>query len=119
MVVETLPYVSAIQDVGIGAVAFLLIYFLLRNYINRSAIQADMMMKRSYEQADAILDLARTTIQRNTEALEHMQDSLLRHMKQKDVLVEAIQDQTETFVAQMKDCKNGRDKKLAEILKKQ
>ena len=83
-----------IERIGIGAAAFFLVYLLLKK-----------MIHRSFEQADMILNLAKDTIQRNTEALEHMQDSLIAHMKQKDLLIKI-----------MEDCKKTRDKQMQELL---
>lgn len=90
-----------LERVGIGGTAFYLVYILLKHTQNRA-----------FQQADAVLELARTTIQlntesfaKNTEALNKMQECLIQHMQQKDKIFDIL-----------KECRKERNDKLKEIL---
>ncbi len=96
-----------IERLGVGVIAFYLVYILLKQMIARNAIQADQ-----------ILELTRTTIQKNTESLDKMSDVLLNNIKQKETLVTAIHTQTDAIVAKLEGCKQSRDRQLREIYKK-
>jgi hypothetical protein len=100
--------IMLIERLGIGAVAFYLVYVLLKQMTARNAIQADQ-----------ILDLARTTISENTEALHNMSEILVNNIKQKESLVTAIHEQTTQLIAKLEGCKQSRDKQFREVLRKQ
>lgn len=85
-----------IERIGIGAFAFILVYLLLKAMIARNFLQADM-----------ILDMAKNTIKENTEALEKMQEALIQHLKQKEIMIE-----------NMTHCKKERDVQIKELLKR-
>ncbi len=70
-----------IERIGVGGGAFYLVYVLLKRN-----------QERTFQQADAILDLAKTTISDNTAALEQMHESLIRYMKIKDDLLCTVKD---------------------------
>ena len=82
-----------IERLGIGGTAFYLVYILLKD-----------MIKKSFAQADVILELAKSTINENTKALQKMQESLSQHIIQKDV-----------FIEEMKDCRKLRDEKFDKL----
>lgn len=109
---------TLIKDVGLGAAGIVALFYLLRMVLSWSHAQSEKTLKLAEDISTRILQLSEKTISDNTRALERMQESLLEHMHQKESLIEAIQDQTDTFIGQMKECKNGRDKQLREILKK-
>jgi len=82
-----------VERIGIGATAFILVYFLLKR-----------TMDRAFAQADKILDMAETTIKENTIALGKMNDCLINHTKQKDL-----------FIEEMKDCRKDRNEQIKEL----
>jgi hypothetical protein len=65
------------------------------------------MISRNFQQADTIIELARTTILDNTKALENIHQALMEHIRQKEVIVD-----------KMKECRKDRDTKFTELLKK-
>jgi uncharacterized membrane protein len=107
--------ITILEKFGITVGFAYIFYLLLRIMINRSFVQSDAMM----ELAKGLIRDNIAAMGNMHEAIKQMNDGLIAHTNQKDKLIEAIEEQTETFVTQMKDCKNGRDKKLAEILRKQ
>jgi hypothetical protein len=66
-----------------------------------------VMISRNFQQADTIIELARTTILDNTKALENIHQALMEHIRQKEVIVD-----------KMKECRKDRDTKFTELLKK-
>jgi len=96
---------SLIKEVGIGAVVIYFGYLLFQSVLHRL-----------FAQADKILELAEGTIKENTKALQQMQEILLKNIHSKDSLVTAIENQTETFVEKLHECKKGRDAQLQKII---
>ena len=117
---------NTLQDAGIIGTIAIGMGVLLRWMIQKNANQIDIVLARSFKQADEMVEMAKgiikdnmNTMNNNTETLKRMNDALISHMEQKDKMIEAIHIQTGTLVTSMKDCRNGRDRQLKDILKKQ
>lgn len=109
------PELTVLKEVGVAGAAFILVYILLK-----------IMVQRSFVQSDALLDMAKGIIEKNTIAMQKVQDSLgqmqevlIQHMQKVDKVTETTQERTETIVTKMQECKKNRDVQLKEILRKQ
>lgn len=89
---ETILF-SAAKEFGFAAIAFILVYILLKQ-----------QQKEIFRQSQEILDLSKNIISANTEALTKMYAALGAHMKQKDEWMEKI-----------KDCSHERNERLKDI----
>lgn len=78
-----------VERLGIGGVAFYLVYLLLK------------------KMQDRVFSLAENTIKENTAALREMHDALMQHMKSKEPIVQEI-----------KECRRDRDETLRRIEEK-
>lgn len=78
-----------VERLGIGGVAFYLVYLLLR------------------KMQDRVFILSESTIKENTAALRQMYEALMQHMRAK-----------EPIVLEMKECRRDRDETLRRIEEK-
>ena len=70
-----------IERLGVGGSAFILVYLLLKK-----------MQDKSFEQSDKILKLAENVIQENTKTLQQMRDAMEAHIKQKEPIIEEVNE---------------------------
>ena len=93
---QNIEYANVLKEFGFAAIAFILVYVMLKQE-----------QKRAHMQYDKLVEFSSTIVTMNTKALTHMNDGMKNHM-----------DQKEKFVEQMKDCANGRDERFRRIEKK-
>lgn len=117
---------AVIKEVGVAGSILLGVFLLGKWLLQKNAAQIDSMIQRNYNQADALLEMARTTISQNTKAfdqtaerLDQLGDIIANNIKQKESLVTAIHEQTNQIIAKLEGCKQSRDKQLDKILRKQ
>lgn len=99
-----------LKDFGFAAVAFYLVYVMLKHSQNKTFEQNDKML----EQSQKILAFAETTIKENTKALERMHEGLMTHIRQKDELIK----QNNEFIEEVNECRKKKDRMLRELLDK-
>lgn len=111
-----LEQLTIIKEVGLGIAGLAALFYILTTVLTWSHKQAEKTLKLAEDTSERILKLAEDTISKNTQALQHMQELLIQNMKSKDNLVDAIENQTSTFVTKLEQCKRGRDAQLQKII---
>ncbi len=111
-----LEQLTVIKEVGLGIAALVALFYLFKMVLTWYHKQAEKTLEIAVQTSDKILKLADDTIAKNTQALQKMQESLIKNMKSKDELAEAMDDQTSSFLTIHEKCKRNWDTQLQKII---